>query len=122
MEQHKTRIAIHRMGKLRIYLRAKDKVSPDGLWKKMFPVSTYRHVITEAKKAGITNASAFPTHMGYTKDSRVQQATLESGNSHMTLCVELIDERDRLERFFLTHKHLFRDKLVVYKEVEFWEY
>lgn len=36
------------------------------------------------------------------------------------MVVELIDDRDALEFFFLKHKSLLEGKVVIYKEVEFW--
>jgi len=35
--------------------------------------------------------------------------------------VELVDKREKLENFFLKHRELLREKVVIYKEVEFWD-
>jgi PII-like signaling protein len=38
-----------------------------------------------------------------------------------SMCVELIDKKEKLEQFFLKHKDLLHSKIVIYKEVEFWD-
>ena len=38
----------------------------------------------------------------------------------MTLCVELIDQKDKLESFCRRHGALLKGKSIVYKHVEHW--
>lgn len=116
-----TKIKTHKLGKLRIYLPNNEKVKSASLLGKMFPKSAYRQVIVEAKKDGIMNASVFPTHFGYSKNGRIQEMSIEAGNAGLTICIELIDTREKLEGYFTKHKEVLQGKVVVYKEVEFWD-
>ena len=117
------KIKSHSLGKLEIYIEPSQKVrhGERTLFRKIFPKSAYMHIITEAKKDGIINASAHSTHVGYRSDGEIQAFNVEGDNSKLAMCVELIDQKEKLQRFFLRHKDLLRSKVVIYKEVEFWD-
>ncbi|MBV6493810.1 MAG: hypothetical protein LDLANPLL_01833 [Turneriella sp.] len=116
------KIKVTKMGKLRIYITPADKLPPKGkgLLKKMFPKSAFIHIVQEAKKDGILNASVYHTSHGYSNKNKIESMNYESGNPKLTLCVELVDARKHLEAFCLKHEDLLRDKVVIYKEVEQW--
>lgn len=115
------KIKTHSLGKLRIYLKSGDKIKSKAIRGKLFPTAVYKGIIDLAKEDGLMNASVYPTQMGYSNFERVSQFSLESDNQALTVCIELIDKRESLETFFLKHKALFKDKVVVYKEVEYWD-
>ena len=115
------KLKTHSLGKLRIYLNTGEKVKSKTLLRKLFPKNTYKEVIILAKESGLMNASVFPTHFGYSNYGKINQHSIESDNSGLTICIELIDTKANLQQFFLTHKEIFKDKVVVYKEVEFWD-
>lgn len=118
-----SRLKIHALGKLRIYIEPSHKVryGERSLFRKLFPKSAYLHIVSEAKKEDIMKASVYQTHSGYSNQGVIQQFSVEGDNSKLTLCIELIDKRDRLEAFFLKHIELLRSKVIIYKEVEFWD-
>jgi PII-like signaling protein len=116
-----TKIKTHKLGKLRIYIATDEKIKSASLLQKLFPRNKYRQLIIEAKKDGIMNASVFNTHFGYSNNGRIQQISAETGNAGLTICIELIDDREKLETFFSKHKDMLKGKVVVYKEVEFWD-
>jgi PII-like signaling protein len=87
----------------------------------MFPKSVYLHIIKEAKKDGIMKASAFSTHTHYSNEDEIQSFSVEGDNSGLAMCVTLVDKREKLQTFFYKHKDLLRSKVVIYKEVEFWD-
>ncbi|GGC33835.1 hypothetical protein GCM10011386_27450 [Parapedobacter defluvii] len=111
------------LGKIKIYLEPTHKLrhGERSLFRKLFPKSAYLHIISDAKKEGILKASVYQTHSGYSNQGPVQLFSAEGDHSKLTLCVELIDTREKLEAFFLKHTELLRSKVVIYKEVEFWE-
>ena len=113
----------HSLGKLEIYIEPAHKVrhGERTFFRKMFPKSAYIHIIAEAKKDGIINASVHNTHSSYSIAGDIQKFSLEGDNSKLSMCVELIDKKEKLEHFFLKHKDLLRSKVVIYKEVEFWD-
>ena len=116
------KINTHLLGKLRIYLPNGEKVHSKTLLRKLFPKQVYRKIIQEAKKDGIMNASAFITHFGYGKGGTIQNdGTAEIGNPFLTMCVELIDTKEKLQEFFIKHQDILAGKVVIYKEVEFWD-
>ncbi|EFK36141.1 MULTISPECIES: DUF190 domain-containing protein [Chryseobacterium] len=111
------------LGKLKIYIEPSHKVkdSEASFFRKMFPKSAYLHIVSDAKKDGILNASVYQTHSGFSREGKVQRYQLEGNNTNLAICIELIDEREKLENFFLKHHVLLKDKIIIYKEVEFWE-
>ncbi len=111
----------HKLGKLRIYLQTGEKIKSKSLLRKIFPKNAYKEIILQAKRNGIMNASVFSTHFGYNNYGELTKFNLESENTGLTLCIELIDTREKLEKFFLSHKAIFKDKVTVFKEVEFWD-
>ncbi|MEO7046232.1 MAG: DUF190 domain-containing protein [Ferruginibacter sp.] len=113
----------HSLGKLEIYIAPAHKVKhvTNGLFRKLFPKSTYMHLIEEAKKDGIINASAHSTHTSFTTDGKIISFSVEGDNSKLAMCVELVDKREKLEAFFLKHQDSLREKVVIFKEVEFWD-
>lgn len=117
------KVKSHSLGKLKIYIEPAHKVrhGERSIYRKIFPKTAYMHVIDEAKKEGILNASVYNTYMGYSKKGSVRLHHLEADNSKLSVCLELIDKKEKLEHFFLKHQHLFRSKVVIYKEVEFWD-
>lgn len=117
----KTIIKTHKLGKLRIYLKAGDNIQPDSIRRKLFPKNAHKSIIDLAKNDGIMNASVYNTHLGYSNFDRIQQYSPDSDNAGLTVCIELIDSREKLEIFFLKHQTLFKDKVVVFKEVEYWD-
>lgn len=117
------KIKHHSLGKLEIYIAPAHKVQhgKKNLFRKLFPKSTYMHLIQEAKKEGIINASAHSTHTSFTTDGKVISFTVEGDNSKLAMCVELVDKREKLEAFFLKHQESLRQKVAIFKEVEFWD-
>lgn len=114
-------IKTHMLGKLRIYLTTGESIKSEKLLHKVFPKSTYKHIVEEAKKSGLMNAIVYHTHFGFSNGNNIQQLAVEGDNGGLTICVELIDNREKLEDFFKAHKKMLAGKMVVYKEVEFWD-
>lgn len=115
------RIKTHKVGKLRIYLKTGEKIKSETLLRKLFPRSTYWKIIEEAKVSGIMNAHIFHTQTSYVQGERIQKVTAEGDNSGITVCIELVDMREKLELFFKTHHEILKNKTVIFKEVEFWD-
>ncbi len=114
-------IKTHLLGKLRIYVKTGEKIRSRAIRSKLFPTTMYKGIIDLAKEDGLMNASVYTTQMGFSNYDRVSQFALESDNRELTVCIELIDKKEALQQFFLKHNALFKDKVVVYKEVEYWD-
>jgi len=117
-----TKIKTTKIGKLRIYLKSGETVKDDRFMRKLFPKNKYRNLLNEAKNSGIRNAHIYHTHAAYERGGTVEHHHVEFGNGGLTVCLELVDEKEKLEVFFTTHKEMLKDKTVIYKEVETWEH
>lgn len=115
-------LKITKMGKLRIYMTTGEAIKSKSLLRKMFPKSKYLKIMQEAKTSGILNAHVFQTQAAVQRGGKMAHHSVEGGNAGLTVCVELVDEKQKLEAFFKTHKDILKENTVIYKEVEFWEY
>ncbi len=117
-----TKIKEQKIGKLRIFLKSGEKVESEKFIHKLFPKNKYIKILGEAKKAGIMNAHIFHTHAAFEGGSKVAHYSIEGDNRGLTVCLELIDEKDKLERFFTTHKTMLKNKTAIFTEVECWSF
>ncbi|MFT4025061.1 MAG: hypothetical protein QM664_14900 [Flavihumibacter sp.] len=90
-------VKTHSLGKLEIYIAPAHKVQHGArsLFRKLFPKSTYMHLIREARKDGIINAAAHSTHASFTTDGKAITFSAEGDNSKLAMCVELVDKREK---------------------------
>lgn len=116
------RIKTTKIGKLRIYLQSGETVQDKRFIRKLFPKNKFLNLLNEAKNAGIRNAHIYHTHSAYEQGGTINHYNVELNNKDLTVCMELIDEKEKLELFFSTHENLLKNKTVIYKEVESWEY
>ena len=80
----------------------------------------YSDIMEAAKEEGILNAHVVHTTSSYKHGERITHKTTEGDNRELRVCVELVDEREKLEYFFRKHTSLLTGKTVIYKEVEHW--
>jgi len=109
------------LGKIQIYLKPKDKVTGTGLMNRLSPKQLYKEIVQYAKNDHLMNASVYQTHSGYSMHGKISTAHVEMDNADLVLCVELIDEKTKLEEFCIKHAELLKGKMIVFKAVEFWE-
>ncbi len=115
-------LKITKMGKLRIYMTTGEAIKSKNLLRKMFPKSKYLKIMQEAKASSIMNAHVFHTHAAVQKGGKLSHDSVEGDTSGLTVCVELVDDKAKLQQFFKTHREILKENTVIYKEVEFWEY
>jgi H+/Cl- antiporter ClcA len=82
-----------------------------GFFKKICPYAPFRPVIGGTLIIGLV----------YSNGGKVSGQDPEAGNPSLTMCVELIGQREQLEMFCRKHGDLLRDKIIVYKHLEHWE-
>ncbi|KAA3507804.1 DUF190 domain-containing protein (plasmid) [Agrobacterium rosae] len=118
MTSHK--LSSREIGMIRVYLKPREKAVGKGGWfgggKPL-----YRELVMQAKAAGIMNAVAHHTHFGYSNSGKLQDEGLEIPNPDLTMCVELIADREQLEQFCRTHGALLKGKVIIYKHIEHWD-
>lgn len=108
------------IGMIRIYLKPGDK-SPKGASKSRWGAKPlYRTLVAQAKADGIMNAVAHHTHYGYSNHGPVRENGSEIADPHLTMCVELIGQREQLELFCRAHGDMLASKVIVYKHLEHW--
>ncbi|HBK09270.1 MAG TPA: chloride channel protein [Acetobacteraceae bacterium] len=111
------------IGMLRIYMKPGERAKRAGASRFRTMMSTqplYKELVQQAKRAGLMNATAHHTHYGFSNHGHVQATTPEIGNPELTMCVELIGPRARLETFCREHGELLERKVIVYKHLEHW--
>ena len=109
------------LGKLQIYIKPKDKLKGISLLERLRPKQVYREIVKNAKAEGLMNASVYQTHSGFSLNDKIRVAHPELDNSDLALCVELIDEKPKLEAFCKNNAALLKGRMIVFKAVEFWE-
>lgn len=118
MTSHK--LSSREVGMVRIYMKPREKAVGTGGWfgggKPL-----YRELVMQAKAAGIMNAVAHNTHFGYSNSGKLQDEGFEIPNPELTMCVELIGDRELLEEFCRTHGSLLKNKVIIYKHIEHWD-
>lgn len=118
MTSHK--LSSREVGMVRIYMKPREKAASTGGWfgggKPL-----YRELVMQAKAAGIMNAVAHHTHFGYSNSGKLQDEGFEIPNPDLTMCVELIADRELLEEFCRTHGSLLKNKVIIYKHIEHWD-
>lgn len=117
MTSHK--LSSREIGMVRIYMKPREKAVGKGSWFGGTPL--YRELVIQAKAAGIMNAVAHRTHFGYSNSGKLQDEGFEIPNPDLTMCVELIADRDQLEHFCQTHGALLKNKVIIYKHIEHWD-
>lgn len=107
------------IGMIRIYMTPKDR-APGR--KSLFGARPlYRELVLAAKADGLVNAIAHHTHYGYSNHGSLQLEGAEVPNPDLTMCVELIGSREKLEKFCRKHGEWLNKKVIVYKHLEHWD-
>lgn len=109
------------LGKLQIYVKPKDRVEAQNFIHSLRSRTLYRELVKYAKDDHLMNASVFQTHHGYSMHGKITAAHVELPNQDLYLCIELIDEKQKLEDYCRKHGKLLKGKMIVYRPVEFWE-
>lgn len=113
-------VSSEEIGMIRIYLKPAEKAL-EGPVKRFFHAKPlYRQLVERAKAAGLMNAVAHQTHFGFSNHGRMQAEGYEMSNPDLTMCLELIAARDRLEAFCAANGSVLADKVIVYKNLELW--
>lgn len=110
------------LGKIQIYLKPKDKIKQTGFMSRLTSKPLYREIIQYAKNEELMNASVYQTHSGYSMHGKITTAHVEMDNADLVWCVELIDEKYKLESFCKKYAELLKEKMIVFKAVEYWTF
>jgi PII-like signaling protein len=109
------------LGKLQIFIKPNEKVTATGFLNSLRSRQLYRELVKYAKADRLMNASVYQTHHGYTMQGETSSHHFELDNGKLSMCIELFDEKKNLEDFCRKHALLLKDKMIVFRTVEFWE-
>ncbi|TZF81720.1 DUF190 domain-containing protein [Pedobacter sp. BS3] len=109
------------LGKLQIYVKPMEKIQATGFIHRLKSRQLYRELVKYAKHDHLMNASVYQTHHGYSMHGKINTGNVELANQDLFVCVELIDEKQKLEAFCQKHAGLLKGRMLVFKPVEFWE-
>jgi len=121
MPHKEHRVAPREVGMIRIYLKPSDRRKQSGWRGFLNSRPLYRELVDAAKKEGFMNAVAHHTHYGFSNHGRVRAHDPETGSPNLTMCVELIAAKDRLDLFCRTYGELLIGKVIVCHPIEHWE-
>ena len=120
---HAHHVSAKEIGMLRIYLKPKERFRDEAAGRIRAALSgrpLYQELVQRAKQAGLMNATAHHTHYGFSNHGEVAAREVESMNTDLTMCVELIGPKAKLEAFCRQHGGLLAEKVIVYKHLEHW--
>jgi PII-like signaling protein len=102
--------------------RRRTKGRPGTRWRKILGSQPlYQDLIAAAKGDGILHATAHNSFHGYSGGRAIEADRSDAPNPRLTLCIELIDQRAKLEAFCRAHGDLLKGHVMVYKHVEHWD-
>ena len=116
----KTHIVARELGKIRLFVGPRERVPQAGFFRRLAAKPLYRELIAAAKKDGLHSAMAFATYHGFSGGDEIRSVDPEIGHTHTTLCVEFVDQKEKLEAFCHLHHALLKGKSIIYKHVEHW--
>lgn len=108
------------LGNIRIYLNSCDTVATKGFWNRLLSRPIYREIVNAAKRERLTSAGAITSQYGYCNREQIQGYQLENANNQLAVCIDIIDESDRLLAFCRKYNALLRGRMIVYTQVETW--
>lgn len=108
------------VGKIKIYVSAKEKVKTDSLIGKLRGRQTYREIMQQAKDEKLMSALLYHTHGGFLLNEKMAISNTETNTPHTVICVELMDTKERLEQFCQKNHLLLANKIIIFKAVELW--
>lgn len=94
---------------VRIYLHHGQRVPTASMWEKLLGKNLAHAILTEAKKAALSQAILYPIQAGFLRNSALIHAQSEAVPPKMPVCIELVDEPERLKDFLHQHQTLLKD-------------
>jgi PII-like signaling protein len=116
-----SRMATHKLGLVRIYLKTQEHAPGGGWLKRLSGRPLFQEIIDQAHAAGLKGATAKLLHYGYSNHGEAKASYHpEAGHVGQNVYIELIDTRERLEAFVAEIAPKVADRVILFKEIEFW--
>lgn len=119
-----TIIQAQKTGMLLIFLRRWETAEPEKFIEKIFRPIKSRKIVDEARRFGIQRAHQYyiKLHLEECGSIIEYEVAENSSNEQLLVCVELIDNKEKIEQFVLYNKKILSGKIVIFREVERWTY
>jgi hypothetical protein len=119
-----TIIQARKTGMLLIFLRRWETAEPKKFIEKLFRPIMSRRIVSEAKRCGIQRAHLYYIKLHLEDGASIIEYEVGENNSNekLLVCVELLDEKEKLEQFVITNKKILNGKMVIFREIENWTY
>jgi H+/Cl- antiporter ClcA/PII-like signaling protein len=112
---------VHKVGVVRIYLSAGDRIPGKSWAQRLFSRPLYQEIIDQARDAGLWGATAKGMTYGFTHGGKkMADIHPDSGFVNTHIYVELIATRPQLESFFAQITPLVANRVATFDEVEHW--
>ncbi|RKP47092.1 DUF190 domain-containing protein [Pararobbsia silviterrae] len=103
---------------LRLYFHHSATASPTRFWHRFKRPNLARHLLRQAKHAGIEQALLHQVHAGYLNGDRIHHRHVEHVHHRFPHCLEFIDVESKLRAFWLHHGHEHRHVHAVFLPCE----
>ncbi len=110
------RFTVHHreVGMLRIYLKPSDKIGPRRSGGQSRSIASDSH--REGGRHHQRRRAKYPLRLQQSRNDPGER--LGIADPHLTICVELVGDRDQLDLFCRRHGDLIGNKVIVYKRLE----
>ncbi|OQP65523.1 hypothetical protein A3860_17820 [Niastella vici] len=117
-----TIIQARKTGMLLIFLRRWETAEPEKFIEKIFRPFKSRKIVDEAKRYGIQRAHLYYIKLHLEECGSIIEYEVGENNSNdkLLVCVELFDDKEKLEQFVLCNEKILTGKIVIFREVEKW--
>lgn len=95
-----------RLISLRLYFHHSERANaqhPKRFWQRLTRPSLARHLLNQAKRAGIEQAVLHRVHAGYLNGDWLHHEHVEAAHHRFPHCIELIDLESKVRAFWSTH-------------------
>lgn len=97
----------------KIYFDNNRTLEPKTIYHRIFGAKLRDYILEKAQNSKIQNAVSFRATAGYLFYSKLGYFPFESEKDDYPICIELIDDRDKLENFVTSYLKGFQNLLVI---------
>ncbi|KQK26191.1 hypothetical protein AR438_11495 [Chryseobacterium aquaticum] len=93
---------------VKIYFRYGQSVTGQNFWRRIWNNNLGDYLLKKAKQSSINQANIFTAKSGYLNNGRIQYNISEIPSSENTVCLELIDDYNKLKNFLNENAEFLR--------------
>ncbi|WP_294332946.1 DUF190 domain-containing protein [Chryseobacterium sp. sg2396] len=93
---------------VKIYFRYGQSVTGQNFWRRIWNNNLGDYLLKKARQSSINQANIFTAKSGYLNNGRIQYNISEIPSSENTVCLELIDDYNKLKNFLNENAEFLR--------------